>query len=160
MRLRVTPTSAAAFDWETTAARFRIGRGDGCALRFQGDAGAMVSWEHAEFLLAEGRSYVTDLQSSNGTYVDGVRISAQTLLRIGSRVQLGKTGPRLDVLDLTETLESSVLIRPVASPTGGTRWGPPLSVSITSRAAWIGASLMTVSLRRPRRAVIASGART
>ncbi len=115
MRLRVTPSSAAAFEWETAAAEFRLGRGDKCGLRFQGEAGATVSWEHAEIIsAADGSAYVMDLRSSNGVFVDGARISAQTPIRVGSTIQLGRSGPVLQVLELNAAVTKRVERVPVA----------------------------------------------
>ena len=100
MRLRLH-LSEGTSEWESNLALFRVGRADTCALRFDGEAAKYSSWEHAEFRLDDqGRAYVSDLGSSNGTYVDGVRITDATRLRNGMSVQIGTKGPRLDVLDL------------------------------------------------------------
>jgi hypothetical protein len=48
-----------------------VGRASSCTLRFGGDA---VSRHHARFERIAGRWYVTDLSSTNGTFVDGVRV--------------------------------------------------------------------------------------
>jgi hypothetical protein len=101
VRLRVHSPEG-TFDWESSAAHFRLGRGDACELRIEGKAAQFASWEHAGFSLGnDGANYVTDLGSSNGTYVDGVRISGTTAVRVGSIVQLGRAGPRLEVLALS-----------------------------------------------------------
>jgi hypothetical protein len=98
VRLRVTLASV-TFEWETEALQFRLGRGDQCALRFEGRDAAFLSWEHADFATtAEGLCYITDLYSSNGTYVNGSRITGPTPLHVGSTIQIGRTGPRLEVL--------------------------------------------------------------
>jgi len=101
VRLRVHSPEG-TFDWESSSAHFRLGRGDACELRIEGKASQFASWEHAGFSLGDdGANYVTDLGSSNGTYVDGVRINGATPVRVGSIVQLGRAGPRLEVLALT-----------------------------------------------------------
>lgn len=48
-----------------------------------------VSRSHALLTLNHGEAIVTDLNSSNGTYVGGKRISRETRLQSGDRVQLG-----------------------------------------------------------------------
>ena len=87
--------------WESNAALFRVGRGDTCALRFEGLSAKYASWEHAEFRVGDdGAAYIIDLGSSNGTYVDGVRIANSAPLRCGSAIQIGNKGPCIEVLDL------------------------------------------------------------
>ena len=49
-----------------------------------------VSREHCIIGLANDELIVTDLNSTNGTYVDGVRISSATILPVGSTVRLGE----------------------------------------------------------------------
>ncbi len=49
-----------------------------------------VSREHCMIGLANDELIVTDLNSTNGTYVDGVRISRATILPVGSTVRLGE----------------------------------------------------------------------
>ncbi len=48
-----------------------------------------VSRSHALLTLNQGEAIVKDLNSSNGTYVGGKRISRETRLQSGDRVQLG-----------------------------------------------------------------------
>src|SRR5262249_45623708 len=47
------------------------------------------SWHHAAFERAPDGIYVHDLASRNGTYVNGVRITARTLVRPGQEIGLG-----------------------------------------------------------------------
>ena len=111
MRLRVyLPEST--FEWESPGTAFRVGRGDTCALRFEGESAKFASWEHAEFSRDyDGAAYVTDLASSNGTYVDDSRITGPTALGVGAVVQIGRAGPRLEVLTLAPTVARPVPIR-------------------------------------------------
>ena len=50
-----------------------------------------VSSRHARFFAQDGRWYVEDLGSTNGTQVGGNRISNQVPLHVGTTVRLGKT---------------------------------------------------------------------
>ncbi len=50
-----------------------------------------VSSRHARFFAQDGRWYVEDLGSTNGTQVGGNRISNQVALQVGTTVRLGKT---------------------------------------------------------------------
>jgi hypothetical protein len=115
VRLRVYLPEGTS-DWESSVALFRVGRGDSCALRFEGALAKYASWEHAEFSVDEGGvAYVTDLGSSNGTYVDGERIAEATPLRVGTTVQIGSKGPRLDVLALPPRPGTSLSESPARS---------------------------------------------
>jgi pSer/pThr/pTyr-binding forkhead associated (FHA) protein len=119
VRLRIQlPEST--FEWESNVAPFRVGRGDSCALRFEGEAAKYASWEHAEFSMNDGVAYVTDLGSSNGTFVEGVRITEAKPLWTGAVVQIGGKGPRLEVLELTRPAAVSDLgVPPVQQQEAG-----------------------------------------
>ena len=50
-----------------------------------------VSRRHAELTPDSGHWYIRDLQSHNGTYVNGVRINKRTKLKIGDEIRAGST---------------------------------------------------------------------
>ncbi|MGE3108433.1 MAG: ATP-binding protein [Phycisphaerales bacterium] len=50
-----------------------------------------VSRRHAELTPDEGEWWIRDLGSQNGTYVNGVRITERTRLRVGDQVRTGAT---------------------------------------------------------------------
>jgi hypothetical protein len=62
-----------------------VGRSRTCGLVFGGDG---VSRRHAGFERVDGQWYVTDLDSTNGTYVDDVQVQ-RAPIKTGSRVRLG-----------------------------------------------------------------------
>ncbi|MCB9600529.1 MAG: GGDEF domain-containing protein [Sandaracinus sp.] len=64
-----------------------VGRAAECDVRLD-DTG--LSRRHARFFRRDGRWWVEDLGSVNGTYLDGVRLVAPEPLLDGARVQLGK----------------------------------------------------------------------
>jgi hypothetical protein len=66
-------------------AQLVVGRSHTCGLVFGGDG---VSRRHAGFERVDGQWYVTDLDSTNGTYVDGVQVQ-RAPIKAGSRVRLG-----------------------------------------------------------------------
>ncbi len=73
---------------EVSKGPWRIGRGPRCRVHVEG---GRASREHAEIAFDGPVVLVRDLQSTNGTFVDGVRIEqtpvrAGTILRIGSHV--------------------------------------------------------------------------
>src|SRR5260370_7473365 len=55
-----------------------------------------VSKHHARLLYREGRFIVTDLKSTNGTYVNGRKISQATIVREGDKIYIGDFVLRLE----------------------------------------------------------------
>lgn len=74
-----------------------VGRGRTARLRFSDSAGTL-SRLHARFELKNGEIYITDLDSTNGTYVNGVRIEKPTVLKKDTTIQLGSV--ICDVVDI------------------------------------------------------------
>ena len=70
-------------------AEMTIGRAVGCHVSVPTDTYA--SNLHARVYQADGLTFVEDLGSTNGTFVNGARISGPTALRAGDRVQAGAT---------------------------------------------------------------------
>jgi len=67
--------------------RLSVGADPRCDLQLV-DRG--ISRKHAEFLLRDGRVWVRDLGSRNGTFLHGVRVT-EAELQLGSVVQIGET---------------------------------------------------------------------
>jgi hypothetical protein len=65
-----------------------VGRGGNCDIPI-GDE--FASNLHAKIYEVEGRFYVEDLGSTNGTYVNGRRITYPTELRGGDQIKIGRT---------------------------------------------------------------------
>jgi hypothetical protein len=85
---------------------FVIGRGESGMGNLGGDS--EISRRHARFReLTTGEILVEDLGSTNGTHVNGQRISAPVVLSPGDRVTVGRT---------TLQLEGDVAAAPVAAP--------------------------------------------
>jgi hypothetical protein len=55
-----------------------------------------ASGRHARLYDRDGHVYIEDLNSTNGTYVNGARVSAQQLLRPGDTVRIGDTELRFE----------------------------------------------------------------
>jgi hypothetical protein len=66
-----------------------IGRGGGCAVPLMFDT--FISQVHARAFDRDGTLWVEDAGSTNGTLVNGKRISEPMKLRKGDRVQVGET---------------------------------------------------------------------
>lgn len=56
-----------------------------------------VSKHHARLLYRDGRFIVTDLKSTNGTYVNGRKITQATIVREGDKIYIGDFVIRLDL---------------------------------------------------------------
>lgn len=67
-----------------------LGRGSHCDVVLADDR---VSRLHAVVRLMGSRAVIEDAGSTNGTYVDGVRIDTPVELREGSMVRFGRRGP-------------------------------------------------------------------
>jgi len=70
-----------------------IGRGADCQLILDDD---YVSTRHARIVAGDSGIYVEDLGSTNGTYVNGQRITAPTSVSLVDSVRIGKTVMRLE----------------------------------------------------------------
>src|ERR1035437_10162239 len=55
-----------------------------------------VSKHHARLLFRDGRFIVTDLKSTNGTYVNGRKIAQATIVREGDKIYIGDFVIRLE----------------------------------------------------------------
>ncbi len=72
---------------------FRIGRRQGCVLQLNSKA---ISGHHAELHQVDDQLWVTDLNSTNGTYVNGKRIDQPTELNDTALLQLADIAFRVD----------------------------------------------------------------
>jgi pSer/pThr/pTyr-binding forkhead associated (FHA) protein len=65
---------------------FLLGRGEDCDLALHD---AEVSRHHCTIRIRGGEATVSDLGSSNGTFVNGTRIVSQAIVRTGDELKLG-----------------------------------------------------------------------
>jgi hypothetical protein len=72
----------------TTIREITIGRGLNAQIRLL-DSSGKLSRIHAKLEARQGDIYITDLNSSNGTYIDGEEITGSHKLSIGSTAKLG-----------------------------------------------------------------------
>lgn len=75
--------------------RIRIGRHPENDLKFDPETAREVSGHHAEILCHKDAVTIKDLQSRNGTYVNGRRINQPTQLTDGDVIQFSSRGPKL-----------------------------------------------------------------
>jgi ABC-type multidrug transport system ATPase subunit/pSer/pThr/pTyr-binding forkhead associated (FHA) protein len=69
-----------------------MGRDPGCEEPLEDP---LVSWHHAKVVRAGGKVILEDLGSRNGTFVDGLRISARTEIKQGQEIGIGSYQFRL-----------------------------------------------------------------
>ncbi|MBC7247291.1 MAG: FHA domain-containing protein [Actinobacteria bacterium] len=74
-------------DWDASR-EMLIGRAPECSLCLQDEFASNL---HAKLYQVEGRFYIEDLGSTNGTYVNGRRINYPTELRGGDSIKVGNT---------------------------------------------------------------------
>ena len=72
---------------------FRIGRSANLPLSLRSEH---VSNEHAEIDEQNGKLWIRDLQSTNGTYVNGIKVSDAVALQEGDLIQFAAIAFRVD----------------------------------------------------------------
>lgn len=73
-----------------------VGRSSSCQLRVDDER---MSSHHCRFSLAYNRLEITDLDSKNGTYLNGIRIEASEIF-LGDKIRVGKTVISVDEADV------------------------------------------------------------
>jgi hypothetical protein len=66
-----------------------LGRAGGCTIPLAADT--YVSQVHARVFERDGDLWAEDIGSTNGTFVNGTRITAPVRMRKGDRIQVGQT---------------------------------------------------------------------
>lgn len=94
----------------------RVGRGANCEIKINSNS---VSKEHAAFLVTGDKLILTDLNSRNGTFVNGVRIQNQ---RLDANDKISLHDVLLDVLSVPDDMRINT--RPL-TPKGGVYSAPP-----------------------------------
>jgi pSer/pThr/pTyr-binding forkhead associated (FHA) protein len=82
----ISPAPLRGFTF-TAEQAFTVGRGTDNDMCLDDDE--FASTHHARFVASDGRTYVEDLSSTNGTFVNNHRIDQIVNLKIGDRVQIG-----------------------------------------------------------------------
>lgn len=109
-----------------------IGRHPMNDLRFDPDKDPDASSKHAEIRIVDDKATVFDLQSTNGTFVNGQRVAGERVLADGDTIAFGDAGPKAEFRRTTESASPAATRMGAASPASGT---PVVSVTPKSTTA-------------------------
>ena len=96
---------------EITTEKLTIGRVEDNG--FQIPEGS-ISGRHCEVRLKEGKVYVKDLGSTNGTFIGGKKVNSEALLRPGKILRLGQVEIRLETeknAGETSEIEKTIVLK-------------------------------------------------
>ena len=85
--LRVVGGKSDGREIKISVPRFIIGRGETAHLRPSSD---LVSREHCEILVGDGRVIINDLKSRNGTFVNGKQLEKRHKAKSGDSLRVGR----------------------------------------------------------------------
>ncbi|MDU0969236.1 MAG: FHA domain-containing protein [Actinomycetaceae bacterium] len=86
--LSVTGGPQAGASLPLGSSAIRVGRSNACNLVLDD---SYASSQHARFYKSDGDWYVEDLGSTNGTFVEGERLTSPRRLSVGTEVRIGQT---------------------------------------------------------------------
>lgn len=116
--LEQAPPGAPARELFVSKEEFLIGRGSDCDLRLPDEA---VSRHHCLLRIVGDEADVSDLGSSNGTFLNGQRIVSQVVVRTGDTLRVGPHTFIIDLGDgapldlaatLSDTMKKTVRLQP------------------------------------------------
>lgn len=111
----------------------RLGSHPECEVPIPAAVSPVVSRYHAMIDLTDDGVFVTDLQSTNGTYLNGQRLGERTLLQPADEIRLGQQGPIVrafaidDQADGEGTVHESNLARLQPKPKAKAPPPPPMA---------------------------------
>ncbi len=104
-----------------------VGRQNGCQIRI---VSSQVSRKHCELFEKKGLLLVKDLNSSNGTIVNGKRINGQQVLEAGNELMIGSVKFRVEKAEaVAEPSAAKPSDTAVAQPIALEEGPPPATVS-------------------------------
>ncbi|CAN5337660.1 hypothetical protein BH10ACI1_BH10ACI1_21230 [soil metagenome] len=105
LSLQIKSGSLGGQSFELTEGNLTIGRGENCRVRFDPFGEKIASKHHAFIELKPDGFYLTDFNSTNGTFLNGLQIS-NAKLKSGDTIQFGKNGVEA-AISISETLSQS-----------------------------------------------------
>ena len=92
--------------FETAVFPFTIGRDEKNEMSIEKDS--KISRKHAEISFSKGKIWLRDLGSTNGSFVNNVRISKKTGLQNGNTIILGKTFIQFVIIQHDQVIANNV----------------------------------------------------
>ncbi len=111
-----------------TAAEFRIGKDPSCQLK----PASGVSDKHCAFLVKQGKLFLVDLGSAEGTFVNDNKISAEVELKPKDKV---KVGPLLFEVKIEAPAANPAVTAPAAKPAVATPAAKPAVAAPAAKPA-------------------------
>lgn len=87
-----------------------IGRGSDCNIIIPREADPKVSRHHCKLHISLPNVYLKDLNSTNGTFLDGKRVTEDMDITSGSVLHVGETNMKVQIIQPTTCLNCSVVI--------------------------------------------------
>lgn len=126
IELVLHPLHGGPSPWQSPLTHIEIGRDPACDLPFASAEHDMVSWRHARIESQGSQFLLSDLGSTNKTYLNGALVQGPRALAAGDQIRLGLEGPRIDVVRLTTAapglpsspsgLPSATVVSPITPP--------------------------------------------
>src|SRR4051812_37329323 len=150
IRLHIELPDSAGFDWSCDESTVEIGRDPACRLSFPTGAASVISSRHARLELSSHGLCIRDMNSANGTFVNGAAVHGSRLLQPNDRIQLGKTGPVVIVLWFDQPhVAAAAFSAPVIQPVPSNPMVAPLPAASPAPSAWqmtpLSAVLLSIS---------------
>ena len=107
-----------------------IGRHPINDLRFDAERDLDVSSRHAEVRSVGDRHVIVDLGSTNGTFVNGERITGERVLRLGDVITFGDDGPQIEFQPATDAPAPATRLSTPSRPSASDPVRPSTEVRI------------------------------
>ncbi len=89
MKLKILEPSSQKNQVFTLENETTIGRSMGCTIPLQNDT--YVSHQHARIFQRDAKLWLEDTNSTNGTFLNGEKLSSPAIIKKGDRVKIGET---------------------------------------------------------------------
>jgi RsiW-degrading membrane proteinase PrsW (M82 family) len=131
LSLKIQSGSLVGKRFELNQGFLTVGRGENCTIRFDPQTETIVSKQHAFIEARPNEFYITDNQSTNGTFINGHEINTAKL-NSGDMIQFGKNGVRavveienLSNISFPNQIKQPVSVSPSSQPISAAQFSPP-----------------------------------
>jgi ABC transport system ATP-binding/permease protein len=106
LRLRLIASDSQSREITVSATSVRLGRDSRCEVRFDSKSFPSVSGIHAFVKIIGGAATLTPLSVTNSTLLNGKPIAGPTFANVGDRIQLGASGPLMEIIEFADAAEA------------------------------------------------------